>query len=415
MPPDERFLSVADRIGARLCRDAVWADTRCNWVGDSMELVDNKWQVAHRSFGPDLYGGTSGIALFLGRMFALNKEREFCRTAKAAVRQALSQLDSIDQEGRCGLYCGLIGVAYVLSDLSARLSDDALASEALRILKALGNDAPNEQCLDVLGGSAGAIPPLIAMRRQFDQDFLLDMAVRHGECLLRTAAKRDIGWSWNTLNIKPERREQDLTGFSHGVAGVVWALMELYRETGENRFRTAAEEGWRYERHWFSDKHGNWPDFRSLYDPTHTGNRTPGYPATWCHGAPGIALSRLRVWKLCADQRFRADAEIALQTTRETLQEGSQVNYSLCHGLAGNAEVLLYANQVFQDEDYRLPVVQLALQAMERYEKNSLPWPCGVLGGGETPGLMLGLAGIGHFYLRLYDPVQNPPVVIVTP
>jgi lantibiotic modifying enzyme len=380
-----------------------------------MEFVDKKWQVAHRSFGPDLYGGTSGIALFLGRMFALNDEREFRRTAEGAVRQALSQLDSIGPEGRCGLYCGLIGVAYVLSDLSLRLGDEAMAKEALRILKILGSDPLNEQCLDVLGGSAGAVPALIAMHRQFGEDPLLDLAVRHGELLLNTATKSDIGWSWNTLNIEPERRQQDLAGFSHGVAGVVWALMELYRETGESRFWSAAEEGWRYERHWFSAKHGNWPDFRSLYDPTAAGNRTPGYPVTWCHGAPGIALSRLRVWQLCGDQRFRGDAEVALQTTKDSLQEGSQVNYSLCHGLAGNAEVLLYASQVFQNNDYRLPAVQVAIQGMERYEKNSLPWPCGVLGGGETPGLMLGLAGIGHFYLRLYDPLRNPPVVIVTP
>ena len=39
----------------------------------------------------------------------------------------------------------------------------------------------------------------------------------------------------------------------------------------------------------------------------------------------------------------------------------------------------------------------------------------GGLGGGETPGLMLGLAGIGYFYLRLFDPDGVPPVLIVLP
>jgi hypothetical protein len=28
---------------------------------------------------------------------------------------------------------------------------------------------------------------------------------------------------------------------------------------------------------------------------------------------------------------------------------------------------------------------------------------------------MLGLAGIGYFYLRLYDSLVNPPVVIILP
>jgi lantibiotic modifying enzyme len=35
------------------------------------------------------------------------------------------------------------------------------------------------------------------------------------------------------------------------------------------------------------------------------------------------------------------------------------------------------------------------------------------MGGGETPNLMLGLAGIGYFYLRLYDPVKYPSVLII--
>jgi len=32
-------LPVADAIGARLCRDAIWAGRRCNWLGASMEPV----------------------------------------------------------------------------------------------------------------------------------------------------------------------------------------------------------------------------------------------------------------------------------------------------------------------------------------------------------------------------------------
>jgi lantibiotic biosynthesis protein len=31
-------------------------------------------------------------------------------------------------------------------------------------------------------------------------------------------------------------------------------------------------------------------------------------------------------------------------------------------------------------------------------------WPCGVPEGHEAPGLRVGLAGIGHFYLGLHDP-----------
>jgi hypothetical protein len=43
----------------------------------------------------------------------------------------------------------------------------------------------------------------------------------------------------------------------------------------------------------------------------------------------------------------------------------------------------------------------VAAAGIHRYGTEERPWPCGV-GEGETPGLMVGLAGIGHFYLRMY-------------
>ena len=55
------FLDAATAIGVGLARDAIWDGDRCNWLGDVMELVLGSWQVVHRSFGTDLYGGTSGV------------------------------------------------------------------------------------------------------------------------------------------------------------------------------------------------------------------------------------------------------------------------------------------------------------------------------------------------------------------
>jgi hypothetical protein len=51
---------------------------------------------------------------------------------------------------------------------------------------------------------------------------------------------------------------------------------------------------------------------------------------------------------------------------------------------------------------------------IEKYHNTYLPWPCGIKGAAETPSLMLGLAGIGHFYLQLYDSlkISNPLMLI---
>jgi lantibiotic biosynthesis protein len=54
------------------------------------------------------------------------------------------------------------------------------------------------------------------------------------------------------------------------------------------------------------------------------------------------------------------------------------------------------------------------MHGVKKYENPGLPWPCGVHSG-ETPGLMLGLAGIGYFYLRLTNASKIPSVAILTP
>ena len=106
------FLEAAASIGARLCRDALWAGKRANWIGSSMEFVDNKWTAAQRSFGGELYNGTSGIALFLGRLFRLTGESEFRATASGALEHGWSRLPGMHPNSRHGFYSGALGILY---------------------------------------------------------------------------------------------------------------------------------------------------------------------------------------------------------------------------------------------------------------------------------------------------------------
>ncbi|MET0646832.1 MAG: lanthionine synthetase LanC family protein [Pyrinomonadaceae bacterium] len=413
------FLDAADFIAARLCRDAVWAGARCNWLGDSMEFVDGQWAVAHRAFGPDLYSGTSGVALFLAEAYAATGEALFRETATGGARQALSRLEELPTQTRIGFYTGHTGIGYALTRIGELIGEQEFVDRGLQIVEALIAFEPDERATDVLAGSAGAIPTLLHLQQKYDREPLLELARRHGEFLISAARKTPTGWSWNTLNIPAEERKQDLNGFSHGAAGISWALLELWKATGEEKFRVAAEQGFAYERQWFDPRQENWPDFRGLYDTWASGGgNQPGFMAAWCHGAPGIGLSRVRAYELTRQEVYRREAEAALRCTGRTLAAPTapgQANYSLCHGSAGNADLLVYASRVFGDDSHRRLAEQVGLAAVEQYRKTFSPWPCGVLQGGETPGLLLGLAGIGHFYLRLHDPAGVPSVLIILP
>ncbi|HUB82429.1 MAG TPA: lanthionine synthetase LanC family protein [Bryobacteraceae bacterium] len=373
------YLEIAERIGARLCRDALWSGGRCNWTGE----CTGRGATTYQSLGPDVYGGTSGIALFLWRLAEATGDRIFRMTAQAAIRQALSRMP----QAGCGLYAGGLGILLTAAEIQGDCHEPAMLQQA----------APTPGNLDLLYGSAGAIGVLLRRHLQRGGSRWMETAVAHGDLLLLEALRSGEGWSWKTTSTA-----RNLTGFSHGTAGIGLALLELWRATGEGRFREGAMEAFRYERSCFNPEERNWPDFRA--DP-------PSYPVLWCHGAGGIGFSRLRAWQISGDRELLAEARTAVEVTAESLHWLK--GFCLCHGVAGNASQLVYASQVLGEERWMAAAGEAAAQAAERFECSGAPWVCGMgVEGNEVPGLMLGLAGIGYFYLTMADPERVPSVLM---
>jgi type 2 lantibiotic biosynthesis protein LanM len=375
-----------------------------------MEFAESRWQVVHRSFGPDLYGGTSGIALFLARLYSVTQEKLFKKTAEAAIEATLLKMQEWAPAQNFGFYSGLAGIGYALAEMAPLIGREDLEQKSMQTLEKLPRQNITMQTWDIISGSAGIIPVLLRLHQKFGHDFLLSLAVQHGDMLLQGANRNPENWSWTTI---PGVAQKDLTGFSHGTAGIAWALLELHSISKEQRFMDAAMAAIRYERHWYDAAQENWPDFRSEGQP---GTQVCGM--AWCHGAPGIGLARIRSGQLLHDDQCHTEADIALRTTTRSLSaamQSPQGNCSLCHGNMGNAELLLAAGDALEDSTSLNVVFSVADEAMQKYRLAHNAWPCGVLNGGENPGLMLGLAGIGYFYLRLFDRSKTPSILLVGP
>jgi lantibiotic modifying enzyme len=252
--------------------------------------------------------------------------------------------------------------------------------------------------LDVVSGSAGYIAALRALDRISPGDRLLKLAISCGERLLRGQKQQDIGGAWETdvPSIRP------LTGFSHGAAGIAWALLKLAAWSNDTRFREGAESAIAYERSTFVPEESNWPDFRKRNSGSEESDSKLDFCAAWCHGAAGIALARMDNLAYLDDRQTRDEISVGLQ---KTVESGFGMESCLCHGDFGNLDIVTLAEQRIGPPWDQIRK-RLAADVLVR-----------VRGEKTTPalGLMVGLAGIGYSLLRLSFPERVPSVLVLEP
>lgn len=395
------YLEAADAIGRALVEDAIWEGERCNWVGALPDEGPHGSVVqTYVALSSELYGGTCGVGLFLAELFAATGDETVRTTAFGALAQALSRADSVPPSVP-GLHAGRLGYALGLARAGMLLDDERLVTAGRELVLEV-TPGRSSRGFDLMSGVAGAVVGMLAAAPLIGSEEAVVRASGFGELLLRRARRGPGTLAW------PFERGAGsacLTGLSHGAAGAGVALLELYAATGARRWRDAGLRAFAYERELFDEHAGNWPDLRRPREGTSFG-------LFWCHGAPGIALSRLRALALADEER--REAELAVRTTLGAVRAGVEhrYNFSLCHGLAGNAEVLLYASDVLGD-GYAEAAIAAADAGLAQYGGDPRSWPSGSYDG-YTPSLFLGLAGVGRFYLRLHDPAL-PSLLLVEP
>jgi type 2 lantibiotic biosynthesis protein LanM len=397
LPSGLDYLDAACAVGDRLDVLAWRAGEEVGWLG-LKPVSEGRWAIA--PLGPDLHDGLPGVALFLAQLGASTGEARYTSLARAALVGLRHRLKKTDHPLRSiGAFEGWGGVIYTLARLAALWNEPALWAEAAALVDRLTPLLIEDDELDVIGGAAGCLLVLLRLHQSLLSPHILDAAILCGEHLLARAVPQPVGVAWKTRL----PASAPLTGLSHGTAGIAWALAELAAATGEDRFLHTAREALRYERSCFDPAEGIWPDFR-LRSGVDTQNRR--FEVAWCHGAPGIGLTRLQLLRLVDDPPMHREIRTALTTT---CARGFGFNHSLCHGDLGNAEVVLEAGRILGKPGWLNTARRAAAQVLEDIRVGS--WVCATPRGSESPGLMTGLAGIGYAFLRLADPDRVPSVL----
>ncbi|MGA7413740.1 MAG: type 2 lanthipeptide synthetase LanM family protein, partial [Bryobacteraceae bacterium] len=398
VPEPGQMLEAARGIAHDIEGRTIWNGGEANWIG--LDTLPVSLRLHVQTLGPSLYGGLAGVAVFLAAVFAVDGGPKYKKAAVGIARTLRRSLVDSAQDGKTlrtaflaagiGGATGAGSIIYGLLKAGQILNDEGTMDTALRLSQLLDGDAIRaDKNLDVIGGAAGAILSLLALWRQTGGAELLEKAVLCGERLLEM---RTTDGAWLTTARCP------LAGFSHGAAGIGLALLRLHAAAPDTRFQQAALAGFAYESTLLSPERCNWQDLRD-----HITNRFAA--AGWCHGAPGVALSRIGALKLGLadelDSPLRADLDVGLRY----LAGGEIVNIgTVCCGEMGRAEVLLEAARYLNRPELEVQARQRASCVV-----------AGLLPASERPfipGFFQGSAGIGYGLLRLIAPDRLPSILL---
>lgn len=396
---DEAALDEVDRLAEAIRATAIHEnDGSVSWIGLAFAPRVELYQL--ENLDPQLYHGLTGIALFLAALYRVRGREDDRDLSLRAVQRTLREIADPELRERVADKLGLGGIAgigsvvYGLVRSGVLLGDRALLDAAASFAGVVTpRRIAEDKRLDLLNGSAGTLLALLALRSALGARApaeLLERAMQCGEHLIAARRATEAGWAWPTLFARP------LTGFSHGAAGIAYALLELWGASGDDRFLRAAEEGIRYEQNLFSETARNWPDLRAGDDGR------ARFMTSWCHGAPGIGLARLLSLPLLDTPAIRRDLEVALETTQRF---GVGSIDSLCCGTCGRIDILNVAAARLERPELIEAARRMAGGVVARGRRyggyrafDNLPPSA------TPPGLFMGLAGIGYTLLRLVEP-----------
>ncbi|MEU6074085.1 type 2 lanthipeptide synthetase LanM family protein [Micromonospora sp. NPDC047074] len=359
-PDPARLLTVACGIADKIIADAYDDGVFANWLG--LEPVDGGHSTI-LPLGAGLGSGYPGAALFLAELARLTDVDRYAEAAGRAVRQLPMLLTALEARPHLadtvgsGGFTGLGGIAYATARLADLLQDDVLGDSVERAVRLAAVAAATDTNLGVLDGLAGCLAAMLAVSELTGLPLAAETA---NDCAKRLLAATPA------LPAQP--------GFATGTAGIGWALLRFAQSGGDERH---AEAG------------------AAMLARAAAGPVPDPSAHSWCHGIPGIAVAIADQGRLLADPALAAFVDRAATAVSRS---GLVSDHSLCHGELGRQEMLSIAAARGRQAavSVRFDQAGQLVAALDQAGPR-----CGAAGGVSVPGLLDGLAGIGHGLLRI--------------
>jgi type 2 lantibiotic biosynthesis protein LanM len=397
-PSLDELISTATCIGERICDIAITDGERATWLVP--ELADTS-RLLTTVADHDLYGGLSGIALFLGHLGSITGESRFRCVAIAAMSEALAVYEAagrdISRPATFGAFDGAGGLAYALMQLASLVDRPDWLGDAVRMLKRATRQAGRSSQLDIVSGQAGLMVATLAVHRNTNDAALI-------------SGLRPLAQTLRQLATAPGKRAESLlpakadAGLAHGRAGIGFALSRWAEATGDEGFHAPATDLIRFDLEAIDAMRPKPSGLNQLRE-----RKVPHLG--WCRGSLGVALSVLQA-KPVSDSIKPSQGAWFQRIADEIIDRGVEGPLCLCHGALARMEFLATAEErgVLNNVDdanawRRLLITRLLSGDWVADDAHSL----------ESPSLMVGLAGTGYALLRASYPQRVPSVLTVEP
>jgi lantibiotic modifying enzyme len=331
---------------------------------------------------------------------------ELALAATRAIRSRLRE-PAVAEKRAIGAFQSLGGTLYYFAHAASLWPDLEVLRDAESILARLPALIDSDEDFDVISGAAGCIAVLLSGLVRWPRRQARRAGAGAGSTVRRASPRAPspcpaASRGGDRLRCAPDRplsrRRWDRLGSCAPLPGI-----------GRRRFLNASRRAFEYERGLYSAEHGNWPDLRRFSDAAANCASAGGLRDRLVPRRSGIGLSRLSSCRDAEDGASRGEILAALATTLSRLG----ANHSLCHGDLGNLDFAMQAAELLGDAAAMARAERLTSSVLCDIEERG--WRCGTPGTVETPGLMVGLAGIGLALLRLAAPSRVPSVLALAP
>lgn len=204
--------------------------------------------------------------------------------------------------------------------------------------------------------------------------------------------KQEKDGSWK--HAARDKKNKIKYGFTHGVAGIIFFLLEYFRHCRDERVLIGAQRGlqWLITEKLFKKNGSSW-----------LLTRRKEISPWWNDGAAGIALPFLKAYSLLEEPRYKQYVVKLLGNIPKRILDN---NLSQYHGLSGLGEVYLQAYNVLGDEEWfeRTTWIVQSIMHLRKHHPEYGPYWIIEHERQPLPGFMTGNSGILHLLLRYCFP-----------